>query len=505
MGHIRRQTILSSIIIYIGFAIGFVNTYLYVKQGIFTPEQYGLTRLINDISATFFSFGTFGVITYIYKFHPFYKNNLSKKENDQLGLSLIIIMLGFLFVIAGSIFLKPLFIRKFSERSLLFINYYYWTLPFALGLLLFSIFEAFAWFAQRSIFTNFLRETGLRIIQLILILCFVAGWITFDGFIKWFSFCYLFIAFVLIVYLVRKKSVTITFKISRVTKKFSKRIFSLMMLIYGSLIINTLAQYIDTIIIASVSVKGLTDVGIYTLATFIATTISVPQRSIISATVPVLSNSWKTKNYEEIRRIYNRTSINLLLLSLLIFFIIWLNVNDLFTVLNINKDFEAGKIVILILGISKIIDAGTGVNSQIIGTSNLWRFEVLTGVLLLSISIPLNYFLVKQMGINGSALSNLIAFAIYNMVRLLFIYKKFSMQPFTYKTVYAVLITVAIYALCYFALNNMHGWIAIFLRSGIFVLLFALAVIKFRISPDADFLLAYANAKLGINKRKNSG
>ena len=79
MGHIRRQTILSSIIIYIGFAIGFVNTYLYVKQGIFTPEQYGLTRLINDISATFFSFGTFGVITYIYKFHPFYKNNLSKK------------------------------------------------------------------------------------------------------------------------------------------------------------------------------------------------------------------------------------------------------------------------------------------------------------------------------------------------------------------------------------------------------------------------------------------
>ncbi len=500
MGHIRRQTILSSLIIYLGFAIGFVNTYLYVKHGTFTSEQYGLTRLLNDVSATFFSFGTLGVVSYIYKFHPFYKNNLSQKENDQLGFSLLIIFLGFLFVIAGSIFLKPLFIRKFSARSLLFIKYYYWTLPFTLGLLLFTIFEAFAWFAQRSIFTNFLRETGLRLIQLVLILCFVVGWINFDGFIKWFSFCYLLVALVLIVYLIRKNSINITFKISRVTRKFSKKILSLMLLIYGSLIINTLAQYIDSIIIASISSGGLKDVGVYTLAGFIATTISVPQRSIISATVPVLSNSWKTKNYDEIKRIYNRTSINLLLLSLLIFSIIWLNVNDLFTALNINKDFEAGKMVILILGISKIIDAGTGVNSQIIGTSNLWRFEVLTGILLLSISIPLNYYLVKQMGINGSALSNLIAFAVYNMVRLFFIYKKFSMQPFTYKTVYAVLVTVAIFALCYFALNNMHGWIAIFLRSGIFVLLFALAVIKFRISPDVDFLLANAYAKLGIKK-----
>ncbi|MCY7421356.1 MAG: polysaccharide biosynthesis C-terminal domain-containing protein [Chitinophagaceae bacterium] len=501
MGHIRRQTILSSIIIYLGFAIGLLNTYLYVKHGTFTLEQYGLTRLLNDVSATFFSFGTLGVVSYIYKFHPFYKNNLSKKENDQLGFSLLIILLGFLLVVAGSIFLKPLFIRKFSERSLLFIKYYYWTLPFTLGLLLFTIFEAFAWFAQRSIFTNFLRETGLRLIQLILIICFIVGWINFDEFIKWFSFCYLVIALVLIVYLVRKNSVHFTFKISRVTKKFSKKIGSLMLLIYGGLIVNTLAQYIDSIIIASISDGGLTDVGIYTLATFIATTISVPQRSIISATVPVLSNSWKTKNYDEIKRIYNRTSINLLLLSLLIFFIIWLNVNDLFTVLNINKDFEAGKMVILILGISKIIDAGTGVNSQIIGTSNLWRFEVLTGVLLLSISIPLNYFLVKQMGINGSALSNLIAFAIYNAVRLFFIYRRFSMQPFTAKTVYAVLATVSIYAGCYLLLNNMHGWIAIFLRSAMFVLLFAVAVIKLRISPDADFLLANVLSKILKNKK----
>jgi O-antigen/teichoic acid export membrane protein len=260
-----------------------------------------------------------------------------------------------------------------------------------------------------------------------------------------------------------------------------------------------LSQYIDSIIIASVSIKGLSDVGVYTLATFIATTIQVPQRSIVSAVIPVLSTSWKTKDYAEIQRIYSRTSINLLLLALFIFFIIWLNLNDMFTVLNINEDYEAGKMVILILGISKIIDAGTGVNSQIIGTSNFWKFEVLTGILLLAISIPLNYFLVKRFGINGSAVSNLIAFSIYNAVRLIFIYKKFKMQPFTTKTFGALLISFTVYLTCFYLFNTINSWGGILLRSAVFSTAFILLIFYFKITPDSEQLLKITLSRL---KRK---
>ena len=45
MGNIRKQTIISSVLVYIGFFIGFINNYLYTKTGSFTPEQYGLTRI----------------------------------------------------------------------------------------------------------------------------------------------------------------------------------------------------------------------------------------------------------------------------------------------------------------------------------------------------------------------------------------------------------------------------------------------------------------------------
>lgn len=505
MGQIRRQTILSSIVIYIGFFIGFVNTYLFVKNGTFTTEQYGLTRLMNDMGQTFFSFASLGVLSYVYKFHPYYKDNLSRKENDQLGLSLLIVLCGFMLVVLASYIFQPLIVRKFSERSGMLVRYYYWLLPYALGILLFSLFEAFAWFLQKNVLTNFLKETGLRILQTIFILFFISGLISYDSFIKLFSFSFLVIAAILIFYLVGRQGVHLTFQFSKVTKKYAGKIASLMVLIYGSHIINTLAQYIDSIIIASISVRGLTDVGVYTLATFIATTIQVPQRSIISATIPVLSNSWKRKDYSEISRIYQRSSINLLVMAMLIFFIIWLNVDDMFRVLNIKKDFEAGKMVIFIMGISKIIDAGTGVNSQIIGTSNFWKFEVISGSVLLLVFIPLNYLLVKQMGINGSALSNLISFAIYNFIRFYFIWQKFKMQPFTGKTVVLLASSITAYLICYLLFDEWQGWLAIIVRSISFCLLLSGSVYFFRITPDAHQLLSLLMGKVSRSTKKSSG
>ena len=70
MGQIRRQTILSSIIIYVGFFIGLVNTYFFVKNGAFTPAEYGLTRIFFDIGQTFSSLASFAIPALIYKFYP---------------------------------------------------------------------------------------------------------------------------------------------------------------------------------------------------------------------------------------------------------------------------------------------------------------------------------------------------------------------------------------------------------------------------------------------------
>jgi hypothetical protein len=70
MGNIRKQTIISSILVYIGFFIGFINNYFYTTSNrfgfkggnIFTPAQYALTQMFFNSSQIFFAFGALGVI-----------------------------------------------------------------------------------------------------------------------------------------------------------------------------------------------------------------------------------------------------------------------------------------------------------------------------------------------------------------------------------------------------------------------------------------------------------
>jgi hypothetical protein len=49
MATIRKQSIYSSIYIYAGFAIGAFNV-LFLFPKFFTPEEFGLTRILMDIA-----------------------------------------------------------------------------------------------------------------------------------------------------------------------------------------------------------------------------------------------------------------------------------------------------------------------------------------------------------------------------------------------------------------------------------------------------------------------
>ena len=178
--------------------------------------------------------------------------------------------------------------------------------------------------------------------------------------------------------------------------------------------------------------------------------LQAPYRSIVSVTVPVLSRAWKDKNLNEINRIYKRSSINLLAFSLMLFFCIWLNYTDGIIFLGINPDYLEGKWVFFLLGLVTIIEMGTGINGQIIGTSTFWRLELWTSLLLTVIIIPLSFTLTSKYGIIGPAVATLVGFSLYNTIRFGFLWKKFNMQPFSSKTVELIFISISAYLISYF-------------------------------------------------------
>lgn len=500
MSQVRKQSIISTIFVYAGFLIGFVNTYLFTRQGsVFTPAEYGLTNVFIAVGNLMFAFANLGMVSVVYKFYPYYNDNLPKKKNDLLTWSLLVSIIGFCFVILVGIVFKEFVIRKFSGNSPEFIQYYYWVFPFGFSILLFSMFEVFAWNIRKSIFTTFLRELLFRLLTLILIFFLSFKLIhTFDTFIKIYAFTYGVVALVLLFYLAWKKEFYITFSVSRVTKKFYKKMVSMASLIYVGSTIYTIATFIDSIII--MSLWGMAATGIFYLGFVVSGLIQAPQRGAVAASIPVLSKAWKDKDYVKINLIYQRSGINLLIASLGIFLLVWLNYSDAVTTFKLKPAYLESKWIFFFLGLAKVVDMGTGVNSQIIGTSTFWRFEFVSGMVLLSLAVPLNYVLVKHFGIIGAGYSTLISYSVYNIIRIIFLKRKFNMHPFSMKTVYAIILAFLAYFICYYTFDSFHGFFGILLKTSVFTALYGGAIVYFDLSPDV--LPIWDNIKSKTYRRK---
>jgi O-antigen/teichoic acid export membrane protein len=402
-------------------------------------------------------------------------------------------LIGFIIVLVSGLIFQPYFVKKFIERSPLIVQYYYWMFPFAMGMLFFSVIEGFSWALQLSVVSNFLKETVFRSLTCILILLFYFKLISFQVFIYLFAFQYLLIFLFLLIYLIKTGNLHFNFRVSRVTRKFWKKMLSMQALLYGGTLIASVAATIDSFIIASV--MGLKAVGIFVFAQYVANVLQVPQRSIQAVSSSFLSRAWKDKNYPEINRIYSRSCINLLILTLFLFGNIWLNVREGIAVLNIQKDYLDGMTVLLVLSMVRIIDAGTGLNAMVINTSTFWRFDFISGVVLIGLRLPLTYYLIKHYGILGSAIAELIAYGIYNFIRYEFLRRKFHMQPFNLKTVYAILLSITAYVICYFSFNHLNGWISIILNGIVFSCIMIGGVYYFKLTPDAVQLIEVVRNK----------
>ena len=486
MSSIRRQSIISSGVVYFGMGLGaFTNLFLARE---FTPDQYGLiSGMFLAIGTIMYSFSNMGMPAYIGKFFPYYNDNLAPEKNDQITRALLIGLLGFAGVVLAGIIFRHAVIHFYEGKSAQLVRYYFWIFPFGLGLTLYSLLEAYAWQLKKSILTNYLREVQLRLNTLVLILLYLTGVLGgFSLMVKLYAFNYLVIALILLVCLIRSGEFHFVFTPSSVTKRFFSKVRSLALLSWSGGIVFTVSFFFAQVVIAAVVPGGLTSVGIFTLAQFIGSLIQAPQRGLMAAAIGPLSKAWKEKDYGRINRIYRQSSINQLIFSVGMFVLLWINFKDGVITFHLNHQYLEAQPVFLFIGFARIVDMGTGVNTQIINTSTLWRFDFITGIILVGLTIPLNYILAKEIGVTGPAIADLITFTIYNGIRWIFLYYKFKMQPFTLESLYTLLLGVAVYFVCHLAFDGHQGLLWLFIRSLCFLFLYGIGVWVLKLSEDID-------------------
>jgi len=173
LGVIVKQSVKGTIYVYLGVILGFITTGILFPR-IYSPEQFGLLKIILAYATMITQFGTLGINGVTIRLFPFFRNT----ENKHHGFLAMVLMVGLIgFIISSSLLLlfKPLLIEVSLEKSALFVSYINYLFVLIFFQIFFSILDVYYSALLNSTLGTYLREVFQRVLIIILIGFFLKG------------------------------------------------------------------------------------------------------------------------------------------------------------------------------------------------------------------------------------------------------------------------------------------------------------------------------------------
>lgn len=483
MGIIINQSIKNAVISYLGIILGFIAT-IKLFPNILASDQFGLTRVLISISMLSTQFLNFGLPKTIIKFFPQLKE-FSNKPNGMYWAFIIPPILGF--IIYGILFfaLKFKLLDWYESDSNLLAEYYLFILPLVFFTSAFGLLNSFLKANFNTVYASFLQDVFLRIITIINLLLFSIDLINFDEFIYLFIANYVLQYFLLLTYAIFKKVVKFELDLAVFNKKNITEFFNYSFYAFFSGLTILILGNIDLLMIGTF--EGLSKTGVYAIAIYVGAVILVPKKSIVKISFPVISNSFKNNDIDNIRDVYKKTSLNQYLIGMLIYVGVLANMNNLFAMLP--QEYAAGAIVIIIIGFGNLFDMMTGANGQIIISSPNYRFDFYSSLMIITVAIVLNFILIPLYGIVGAASATAVSIIIGNITRVSYVWIKFKLQPFSPKLVGITLLGLTLYLISIQISELDNFYLDIIVRSVCILILYSIGIWVFNLSEDVKELI----------------
>jgi O-antigen/teichoic acid export membrane protein len=510
VGIIRRQSIQSSILFYIGAAIGFLSKIL-IFPNFLTPEEVGLSNILVTNAMLYAVFAAMGFSTMTLRFFPYFQDR-TRRHHDFLTVLMIVPGIGFLLVTAlVVIFQKPL-MGYFEAKSPLMVEYFWYLIPLAFATLYFDLLDAYLRSLLKTVVPIFFREVVQRLLVVLSILLYAFGWLDFPQFVM--------------VYVALLSSVTVLMLIYiawlghlhwrprwswRMRQLFRRILIFGGYTLLGNISVNVLYT-IDGLMLAAYI--GMDAVGIYTTNFYLSALILIPWRAIQKVAAPQVAEHWKSGDMVAMDKLYKRTSLINMGIGCFLYMTMIIGMDALFAFMP--QVYREGSVVLIIIGATRLFDMITGLNGYIMVTSKYYRMDLVFNLLLVMLAILLNAILIPRYGILGAAVATAIALAVSNLFRLGFLWWTLKLQPLTREMLFLALIT-AVAFLGQWAVHTQLPLLtnllnlklhpipmALFsfgLRFVIFTLFFALPLIYFRLIPDVNKLFELVLSKIGFGKR----
>lgn len=478
MGIVINQSIKNTVITYIGFAIGAINT-LFMYPHFLGDDFYGLTNYILSSANVIFPLMAFGVHNTLIKFFSEYKTEKEKSQFFSFILAIPLLAIVPIFIF-GTIFYPE--IATFLSKKNNIVYDYVWQIPIiGLCMAYFEIFYAWVKVHLQSVFGNFIKEVGLRILISIFLFGVYYNFITVEQFIT--ATMYVYLASMLIMFFYANKVQTIQFSFKFPTNTKPIIIYSSFIILSGS-VANILIDIDKTMLNQYLDLK---QIAYYTVAGFIATVIAVPSRAMHQITYPITAKLMIENKHDELNDLYKKTSITLQIVGGLVYVGLLVNINQIYLLLP--ENYRGGVFVFFIIGLSKYFDLILGNNNSIIFNSKYYRAVLFLGLLLGLFAVTLNMIFIPKYGIDGAAIATLISITLYSIAKLLFVVIKMKLYPFTIKTIYAL----AIGLLCFFGFYYwdfpFHPIVNIMLKSVLVSIVYVGIVYKAKLSEDINSVI----------------
>jgi len=473
MGIVLKQSLNNTIVTYIGFAIGAVNTLiLYTK--FMQPESYGLVQVVLSVSAVLMPILAFGIPNSLVKFYSSFKED---KAQDGFLTMMLLLPLVLIVPIAFLSFIANESIGALLARENPIVRNYVWHI-FLIGLAMayFEVFYAWVRVRMKSVFGNFMKEIFCRVCQSILLLLFVLNYIGIEFFINAIVLSYILRMLVMKWYAYQLRMPKLIWNIPANWRDIVK--YSALIILGGSTAI--VLMEIDKVMLNNF--LPIANVAYYGVAGFIAVSIAVPARAMHQITYPMTAEYLNRNDIISLKELYQKSSLTLFIVSGLLFLLIVLNLNDLYKLLP--DGYSGGFFIVFWIGLAKVFDSLLGNNNSILYNSDYYRSILFFGVFLALMAIGLNLWLIPAYGLNGAAIASFSAFFVYNCLKLYYVKQKFQISPFTRETVKVFCLLLVLGATFYYLQLSFHPIFNIIIKSVVLVLMYAFILYRFRISED---------------------
>lgn len=482
MSQIFKQSAKNSIYIYIGVLLGFVITGILYPE-LLAPEQIGLIQVLIGYSVIIGKIGGLGMQQVTIRLFPYFRDE-KNKHHGFLALILLVTAAGF--VLIGSLYLifKDVLVAMGKDNSGLFAHYVDLIIPLILFNMLFNLFDNYYKVLYDAVTGTFYQEVVKRVFILVAILLYYFNIFDFQGFV------YAYVLIAAIPFLALSMSLKLSNRIylktefSYLTPKLKKEISDVAAFGLLSGTSGLFVMHIDKIMVLNLT-NSLEATGVYSIAFFFGALIHKPAKALTKASAVYISEAWKKNNLVEINNLYKKSSVNQMLIGLLLFVGVMVNLDNIFEFLP--EAYQEGRIVIFLIALSFLIDMTGGINGQIINTSRYYRWQ--TYLLLgLVVSIVLfNWLLIPVYKIAGAALATLLAKFLFNLAKFLFIYGTWKFQPFDLQFL-KIIIIGALSFLAGWYLPRMDNYILdIIVRSILTAAIYGFGVLILRPSVDVEY------------------